>query len=111
MPGNRQRFGANATHGLATVAPTTPPGHNKRIRWRAEVGKAITSPLLRCATPSQALEIARSIDPFGRAIDRTLPNRDRANYRRVASELKVVKSNRRKVLRGLTQIADKQRPL
>ena len=74
-------------------------------------GTPLPSFLPRGKTPTQAPEIARTIDPFDRALDLALSNRDRRNYRRVTTAPNVTKSNRHKVVRALTHIADKLRPL
>ena len=55
--------------------------------------------------PSKALELARLIDPFGRALKLTLSNRDKSNFWRVTHEPKSSKSGRREVIRELTKIA------
>ena len=74
-------------------------------------GTTLPSVIPRGIPLTQALELARIIDALGRALDLALSNRDRSNYWRVTREPKVAESSRRKVIRALTQIADKLRPL
>ena len=68
-------------------------------------GGALPSFLPRGVTPTQALELARLIDPFGRALELSLSNRDKSNFWRITQEPKAVKTGRNNVIRELTKIA------
>ena len=100
----RTGFRPSRLRHLPSILNTTADGAQRS-------GDSLPSFLPRGSTPSQALELARNIDPFGRALDIALSNRDRGNYWRVTHEPKVVKAGRRKVLRGLARLAAAPKPL
>ena len=100
----RTGFQPSRLRHLPAVLNTTSDGAQRS-------GTSIPIFLPRGITPAQALEIATTIDPFDRALDLALTKRDRSNYWRVTHEPKVAKSGRRKVIRELTKLADKLRPL
>ena len=74
-------------------------------------GIALPSFLPRGIPPTQSREIACAIDPFGHALNLKLAALGWRNYRRVADQPEITKSNRRKVIRDPAQIADSPRPL
>ena len=59
----------------------------------------------------KALEHARLVGPFDRAIELSLSARDRLNFRRITNEQKTVKTGRRRVIRELTRISAKLKPM
>ena len=73
-------------------------------------GGALPSFLPRGITPKQALELARLVDPFDRALELSLSTRDKLNFHRITYGPKTVKTGRRKVIRELTKIAAKLKP-
>ena len=66
--------------------------------------------LQRGITPTQALELDRFIDPFGRALELSLSNSDKSNFWRITHEPKAGKAGRRNFLRDLTKLADALKP-
>ena len=63
------------------------------------------------ATPTQALDISCTVDPFGRSLNLKLSTLDRCNYKRVGDQPKTIKSNRQKVILELTHLAISMRPM
>ena len=58
-----------------------------------------------------ALEVARNIGPPRRALDLASSPQEKRNYKRIADRPRDVKANRRRVIRELTSISAKLKPL
>ena len=98
--------------GLSTVTTRHPPEvHTTEAAGGQGPGASLSSFLPPGITPDQALELALIVDPFGRAIDLALTNRDRANCKRVITDPKHITNGRHMVIRQLTKIAEKLKPL
>ena len=67
--------------------------------------------LPRGLTPGMALDVSRNIGPFRRALDLASSPQDKCNFRRIDESPKVAKSNRHRVIRELTSLAAKLKPL
>ena len=74
-------------------------------------GATLPSFLPRGLTPCMALEVARNIGPFQRALDLASSPQDKCNFRRIDEPPKVVQTNRHRAIRGLTSLAVKSKPL
>ena len=96
-------FRPSKSRHLSAILSTTSAGAQRS-------GNALPTFLPRGITPKQALNIAKLIDPFDRALELTLSNRVKDNFWRVSHEPKVAKSGRRNVIRELTKIATTLEP-
>ena len=97
---------------IPTCAPTAPTGYSGHDGCRfPAVWRDGPSFLPRGLKHGQALEVARNIDPFQRALDLASSPKDKRNFRRIADVPKVVKANRHRVIRELAALAAKLKPL
>ena len=73
-------------------------------------GAALPGFLHRWLTPPAALEIARSIDPYNRLLENHCDPTTRGSARMVSTQPKLVKTNRHRAIRLLTNLAHRLQP-
>ena len=100
----RNDFQTSRERRLPSIMATTAAGARRS-------GATLPSFLPRGLTPGMALEVARNIDPFRRALDLTSSPPDKCNFRQTVEAPKVVKANRHRAIREPTAIAAKLKPL
>ena len=94
----RTNFQPSRSRRLPAVLETAAAGAQRS-------GIPIPSFLPRGITPTQALDIAGLIDPFGRTLQLKLSTRDSCNFKRVVEQPRTIKSTRHQVIRELTHLA------